>query len=40
MSLSGPADAAEYTRLKETVDEHCPVLDLFRNETPVTARLA
>ena len=40
VSLSGPADAAEYTRLKETVDEHCPVLDLFRNPTPVTTRLS
>jgi len=39
VSLSGPADAAEYARLKETVDEHCPVLDLFRNPTPVTTRL-
>lgn len=40
VTLSGPAPAEEYARLKETVDEHCPVLDLFRNPTPVTTRLA
>jgi uncharacterized OsmC-like protein len=38
--LSGPASDEDYRRLHETVDEHCPVLDLFRNPTPVTTRLA
>jgi uncharacterized OsmC-like protein len=38
--LSGPAPAEDYRRLHETVDEHCPVLDLFRNSTPVSTRLA
>jgi uncharacterized OsmC-like protein len=38
--LTGPAPDSEYQRLKAAVDEHCPVLDLFRNPTPVHARLA
>jgi uncharacterized OsmC-like protein len=37
--LSGPASDEDYRRLHATVDEHCPVLDLFRNTTPVTTRL-
>lgn len=39
VDLRGPAPAEDYRRLKDTVDEHCPVLDLFRNPTPVTTRL-
>lgn len=39
VELRGPASAADYTRLKETVDTHCPVLDLFSNATPVVSRL-
>jgi uncharacterized OsmC-like protein len=38
--LSGPASDEDYRRLHATVDEHCPVLDLFRNATPVSTRLA
>lgn len=38
--LEGPATDAEYQRLKDIVDQHCPVLDLFRNPTPVTLDLA
>jgi uncharacterized OsmC-like protein len=38
--LTGPASDEDYRRLHETVDEHCPVLDLFRNTTPVSTRLA
>lgn len=38
--LSGPASDEDYRRLAEAVDAHCPVLDLFRNPTPVTTRLA
>lgn len=38
--LLGPATDEDYRRLKDAVDEHCPVLDLFRNPTPLTARLA
>lgn len=40
VDLRGPATAADYARLRETVDAHCPVLDLFRAPTPVTTRLA
>ncbi|MEV1292402.1 OsmC family protein [Pseudonocardia sp. NPDC049635] len=36
VDLKGPASEEDYQRLRETVDAHCPVLDLFRNETPVT----
>ena len=38
--LSGPAADDDYRRLHTAVDEHCPVLDLFRNPTPVATRLA
>jgi uncharacterized OsmC-like protein len=40
VDLRGPASAEDYRRLRAAVDEHCPVLDLFRNATPVTTRLA
>lgn len=40
VELSGPADPAKYEELKQQVDEHCPVLDLFRNPTPTTTTLA
>lgn len=38
VDLSGPASEEDYRRLRETVDAHCPVLDLFRNPTPVEVR--
>jgi uncharacterized OsmC-like protein len=38
--LSGPASDEDYRRLHAAVDEHCPVLDLFRRPTPVSTRLA
>ncbi|HXV92485.1 MAG TPA: OsmC family protein [Pseudonocardia sp.] len=37
--LSGPASPEEYRRLRAAVDEHCPVLDLFRNATPVSTHV-
>jgi uncharacterized OsmC-like protein len=40
VELAGPADAATYEQLRAHVDEHCPVLDLFRNPTPVSTTLA
>lgn len=40
VTLSGPAPDEDYARLKDAVDEHCPVLDLFRNPTVVSTRLA
>lgn len=36
----GPEAPERYRELAEAVDEHCPVLDLFRNATPVERRLA
>ncbi|GEL21519.1 hypothetical protein PSU4_04730 [Pseudonocardia sulfidoxydans NBRC 16205] len=39
VDLRGPASAEDYQRLKDAVDEHCPVLDLFRNPTPVQVGL-
>jgi uncharacterized OsmC-like protein len=35
VALEGPASEAEYDRLKKHVDEHCPVLDLLSNATPI-----
>lgn len=37
--LSGPAPAERYRELHAAVDEHCPVLDLFSNPTPVQTEL-
>lgn len=39
VELRGPASDDEYARLKDAVDAHCPVLDLFRATTPVSTRL-
>jgi putative redox protein len=36
----GPEPAERYRELADAVDEHCPVLDLFANPTPVERRLA
>lgn len=36
----GPESPERYRELADAVDEHCPVLDLFRNPTPVERRLA
>ena len=33
--LDSPAGEDDIARLKETVDRHCPVLDLISNRTPV-----
>ena len=35
VQFDSPASAEELRRLKDVVDAHCPVLDLFRNLTPV-----
>lgn len=37
--LSGPASAEQYRELQAAVDQHCPVLDLFANPTPVSTEL-
>lgn len=36
VTLSGPAEPERYRELAAAVDAHCPVLDLFRNTTPVS----
>lgn len=35
VTLSGPETEERYQQLRAAVDAHCPVLDLFTNETPV-----
>jgi hypothetical protein len=37
--VSGPETPERYAELREAVDVHCPVLDLFGNATPVSTRL-
>jgi len=37
--LTGPETAERYAELQRAVDEHCPVLDLFTNRTPVRSTL-
>jgi uncharacterized OsmC-like protein len=39
VDLDGPAGKERYEELRREVDEHCPVLDLFRTETPVSTKL-
>jgi uncharacterized OsmC-like protein len=36
----GPESAERYQQLAAAVDAHCPVLDLFTNQTPVQRRIA
>jgi uncharacterized OsmC-like protein len=40
VKLDGPESTERYRELAAAVDEHCPVLDLFRNPVPVTRSLA
>lgn len=40
VTLSGPATAEEYGRLREAVDAGCPVLDLFEGHVPVEVAIA
>lgn len=35
IELSGPESNERYDELREAVDAHCPVLDIFQNPTPV-----
>jgi putative redox protein len=35
IALTGPETEERYAELKDVVDAHCPVLDLFTNATPV-----
>jgi len=38
--ISGPETEERYQELRAAVDEHCPVLDLFANATPVSVSVA
>lgn len=40
VTLRGPPPAEDYARFTDAVDARCPVLDLFRNPTPVASRPA
>lgn len=39
VTVTGSETAERYRQLQEAVDEHCPVLDLTRNATPVRTSL-
>jgi len=36
VAITGPESEERYQQLRDAVDAHCPVLDLFANATPVT----
>jgi len=38
-TLSGPETQERYDELRDVVDAHCPVLDLFANPTPITTQV-
>jgi uncharacterized OsmC-like protein len=40
VAVTGPETSERYAELAEAVDEHCPVLDLFRNPVPVSRAIA
>jgi uncharacterized OsmC-like protein len=40
VAVTGPESEERYAELAVAVDEHCPVLDLFKNPVPVTRALA
>jgi putative redox protein len=40
VSVTGPESEERYAELAAAVDEHCPVLDLFKNPVPVTRAIA
>lgn len=40
VTLDSPASPEQLRQLKETVDRHCPVLDILSQPTPVTLELA
>lgn len=40
VDIEGPASRERYDELRQVVDAHCPVHDLFRNPTPIETRLA
>ncbi|AYF98663.1 OsmC family protein [Protaetiibacter intestinalis] len=38
--ITGPESEERYQQLRTAVDEHCPVLDLFANATPVSVAVS
>lgn len=40
VTLTGPETQERYDELRDAVDAHCPVLDLFANPTPVSVTVA
>jgi len=38
-TITGPESQERYNELREAVDAHCPVFDLFANPTPITAQV-
>jgi uncharacterized OsmC-like protein len=40
VSVTGPESEERYAELAAAVDEHCPVLDLFKNPVPVARAIA
>ena len=40
VGITGPETPERYQELAAAVDEHCPVLDLFRNAVPVDRTIA
>lgn len=39
VKIDGPDSDEQYEQLRRTVDEHCPVLDIFSNQVPVSGAL-
>ena len=39
VTLDGPESPERYAELRDAVDAHCPVLDLFANPTPVSVEV-
>lgn len=40
VTIGGPESEQSYELLAKAVEEHCPVLDIFANSTPVTSTLS
>ncbi|MEO6941698.1 MAG: OsmC family protein [Terrimesophilobacter sp.] len=40
ITITGPESEDRYQELRDVVDAHCPVLDLFANPTPVAVTVA
>ncbi|KAA9156404.1 OsmC family protein [Microbacterium lushaniae] len=40
VTIDGPETEQRYAELKAAVDEHCPVLDLFANPTPIAVEVS